>query len=155
MKTAYTILALFGVGATLVFALGEQPCVPGEVSLGALANLYEPVRFDHGVHCEIAGDCVSCHHQPFGEPEPCAGCHEEPVKPSAFVHELHWEIEDCTGCHHRPATTDLRCGSCHRPEPDPQRLEVIGLKGAYHGLCLRCHGEVGSDASCGVCHPDR
>lgn len=155
MKRTLCAVAACALGGTLAFGLVDRPTVPDEVSLGAISNLYGPVRLDHVMHAEIAGDCASCHHQPFGEPEPCANCHEDPVKKSAFVHELHWEVEDCTGCHHRPATGDLRCVSCHAVEPDPQRLEVIGLKGAYHGLCLRCHGENGSDAACGLCHPDR
>jgi hypothetical protein len=155
VKRALISVAACVVGAGIAFALGDSSAVPREVSLGTIANLYQPVRLDHAMHAEITGDCASCHHQPFGEPEPCTTCHDDPVKPSAFVHELHWQVEDCTGCHHRPATSDLRCGSCHAVEPDPKQLAVIGLKGAYHGLCLRCHGETGSDASCALCHPDR
>lgn len=155
MRLLIAGFATCALWAALAFAFADEPGVPEQVSLGSLANLYRPVQLDHVAHVEIAGDCASCHHQPFGEPEPCSACHDEAVAESAFVHELHWEVEDCTGCHHRPATTDLRCVSCHAVEPDPQRLEVIGLKGAYHGLCLRCHGESGSDASCELCHPDR
>jgi hypothetical protein len=143
------------LGAALTLAVAGEQIVPGEISLGSLANLYRPVQLDHAAHVAIVDDCAACHHQPFGEPESCDGCHQEPVPESAFVHELHWEVEDCTGCHHRPATADLRCASCHSIDPDPARIDVIGLKGAYHGLCLRCHGETGSDASCGLCHPDR
>ncbi len=136
-------------------AAGAGSPVPDRVAIGGLANLYQAVDFDHSLHVEAAGECTSCHHKPFGKPEPCATCHDEPVAPSAFVHELHWEVEDCTGCHHKQATGDLRCLSCHPAEPEPERLEVIGLKGAYHGLCLQCHGETASDASCGLCHTDR
>jgi hypothetical protein len=150
--TAAIVLA---VAVAAAFGSPDPVTVPDEVTLGSLRNLYAPVRLDHAAHAEITGDCASCHHQPFGDPEPCTSCHDETVKPSAFVHELHWEIEDCTGCHHRPVTTDLRCATCHPVEPEPDRLEMVGLKGAYHGLCLRCHGETGSDASCGLCHPDR
>jgi hypothetical protein len=150
-----TVLAGIVTMAAAAGVAGAEEPVPSHLTLRTLANLHPPVELDHAAHAEIAGDCASCHHQPFGEPEPCASCHVDPVKPSAFVHELHWEIEDCTGCHHRPATAELRCIACHPVEPDPSRLEVIGLKGAYHGLCLRCHGETGSDASCALCHPDR
>jgi hypothetical protein len=150
--TTAAVIVLVGV---LAVAAADLPPVPEQVILGQLANLYRPVQLDHGAHADTAGDCASCHHRPFGEPEACESCHEDPVQPSAFVHEVHWEVEDCTGCHHREATTDLRCVSCHAVEPATEALEVIGLKGAYHGLCLRCHGEMDSDESCGLCHPDR
>ncbi len=155
MKRTILGLAVIVAGATMGLASFDGTSVPEQITLGEIANLYQPVLLDHAVHAEIAGECASCHHQPFGEPAACSTCHEEQMERSAFVHELHWEVEDCTGCHNRPATIDLRCGSCHPVEPDPARLEVIGLKGAYHGLCLRCHGETGSDASCSLCHPDR
>lgn len=148
----YSILLVMAL--PLVVAAAASP-VPNRVLIGGLENLYPAVEFDHSVHVEAAGECTSCHHKPFGSPEPCSSCHDDPVSPSAFVHELHWQVEDCTGCHHKQATGDLRCVSCHRLEPDPERLSVVGLKGAYHGLCLRCHGETGSVASCGTCHPDR
>jgi hypothetical protein len=153
-RTLPGLAVIVGVAA-LGFAWAEEPTVPEKVQLGSLANLYPAVELDHAAHVEIAGDCVSCHHQPFGEPEPCASCHGDEAAPAAFVHELHWEVEDCTGCHHRSATGDLRCVSCHSIEPDPEQLAVIGLKGSYHGLCLRCHGDPGSDASCVLCHPGR
>jgi hypothetical protein len=155
MKRFMVGLGTIAVCAAVVCGAEYGSVVPEKITLGALANLHPAVEYDHATHAEIAGDCASCHHQPFGEPAPCATCHEDVVARSAFVHELHWQVEECTGCHHRPATTDLRCVSCHSIEPDPNRLEVIGLKGAYHGLCLRCHGETGSDASCALCHPDR
>jgi hypothetical protein len=155
VKRAVACLALAVAAAAVALASSNGASVPEQVTLGAIANLYGPVELDHAAHAEITGDCASCHHQPFGEPVACSACHDDDVAPSAFVHELHMEVEDCTGCHHRPETADLRCGSCHPVEPDPDRLDVIGLKGAYHGLCLRCHGETGSDESCVVCHLDR
>jgi hypothetical protein len=155
VKYRLAYLAAIVLGSTLVLASTDQTTVPEQISLGSLANLYQPVQFDHAAHVESVDDCASCHHQTFGEPEPCSSCHEEVVESSAFVHELHWEVEDCTGCHHRQATGDLRCSSCHPNGVDPSRLEVIGLKGAFHGLCLRCHGEDDADSSCELCHPDR
>jgi hypothetical protein len=146
------VLLLLVVG--MVAASADESVVPKLVTLGRLANRHEAVSFDHELHVEVEEDCVSCHHQPFGEPPKCSSCHDEEVSPSAFVHELHWEVEDCTGCHHRDTTGDLRCVTCHPVGVDPQRPAVIGLKGAYHGLCLRCHGETGSKASCPICHTD-
>jgi len=136
-------------------ATAAEISLPDRVTIGALIHIYEGVEFDHPLHVEVEGECTGCHHKPFGTPVPCATCHDDPPAPSAFVHEVHWEVEACTGCHQKRATGDLRCISCHPVEPDPARFEVIGLKGAYHGLCLRCHGEAGSDASCGLCHPER
>jgi hypothetical protein len=148
-------LAAIALGGVVALAATDPKPVPEQIALGLLANLHQSVQLDHAAHVEIAGDCSSCHHRPFGEPKPCASCHDDQKNPSAFVHEVHWEVEDCIGCHHREATTDLRCVSCHTVEPDPGRLDVIGLKGAYHGLCMRCHGGTGSDTSCGLCHLDR
>ncbi len=144
------LLCALGLPAT-----ASEISVPDRVAIGELTNLYPAVDFDHSMHVEVEGECTGCHHKPFGDPAPCVSCHTDPVAPSAFVHELHWEVEECTGCHQKQATGDLRCVSCHAANLDPQRLEVIGLKGAYHGLCLRCHGETGSDTSCGLCHPER
>ena len=145
---------LLVIALPITAAIAGSP-IPDRVAIGGMANLYQAVDFDHSVHVEATDECTACHHKPFGNPEPCATCHQDPVSPSAFIHEFHWQVEECTGCHHKKATGDLRCISCHGAEPDSERLEVIGLKGAYHGLCLRCHGESGSDASCGLCHPDR
>ncbi|MCU0304759.1 MAG: hypothetical protein MUC56_11950 [Thermoanaerobaculales bacterium] len=152
MRPTCPVSAVLALALALI-AGAQEAVVPDRLSIDALANLHPAVELDHAVHAEIAGDCASCHHRPFGEPAACASCHDEPVVPSAFVHEQHWEIESCTGCHDRGATTDLRCVSCHPVEPDPERLEVIGLKGAYHGLCLGCHETAGPEASCAPCHP--
>lgn len=129
--------------------------VPETVELGTLANRYEPVVLSHAAHAEIAGSCTTCHHQPFGSPAECTTCHTEPVEKSAFVHEQHWEVEDCTGCHHKQATGDLRCGGCHQTPYDPGRPAVIGLKGAYHQLCLTCHGRDELNTDCVTCHAPR
>ena len=139
--------------AVLAFAADQPPAVPERVVIGALANLHPPVELDHAAHAEIAGDCSSCHHRPFGEPAACSDCHERPVTTSAFVHDQHQDVADCTGCHHRPSTADLRCVGCHPVEPAPDRLGQIGLKGAYHGLCLGCHAEADAADSCASCHP--
>lgn len=155
MRPLLVGLLVLGVASLPRPTAASETSVPGQITLGGLEQLHPPVKLDHALHAEIAGDCASCHHQPFGEPEPCGSCHDEPVAAAAFVHELHWEVEDCTGCHHRPATTDLRCVSCHAIEPRPERLALIGLKGAYHGLCLRCHQVSGAGATCGPCHPSR
>jgi hypothetical protein len=155
MKTRFGFRSVVLIFLMALAAAAAEYPVPDRVAIGALANLYQAVDFDHSLHVEATGDCTSCHHKPFGKPEPCTTCHEDPVAPSAFVHELHWEVEDCTGCHHKQATGDLRCISCHPVEPELERLDVIGLKGAIHGLCFQCHGETGSDASCGLCHTER
>jgi hypothetical protein len=155
VKLALLGVAACALGGAVAFGLVEGPTLPAELSIDLIAKLYEPVRLDHAEHVEIEENCGSCHHRPFGEPEPCASCHEDSFEPSSFGHALHSEIGDCMGCHNREATSDLRCVSCHTVDPNPERLELIGLKGAYHGLCLRCHDETGPDASCGPCHPDR
>ncbi len=155
MRPDIGVLSVLLVCALVLPATAGEISVPDRVAIDELSNLYPAVDFDHSMHLEVEGECTGCHHKPFGNPAPCVSCHADPVAPSAFVHELHWEVEECTGCHQKQAAGDLRCVSCHAAGLDPQRLEVIGLKGAYHGLCLRCHGETASNASCGLCHPER
>jgi hypothetical protein len=64
----------------------------------------------------------------------------------------------CAGCHHHSplSTTPPKCASCHglssATEPDGRP----GLKGAYHGQCIRCHQEMGIEkpaaTDCAACH---
>lgn len=64
----------------------------------------------------------------------------------------------CTGCHHNSPASNIppKCAACHGisavPEPDGRP----GLKGAYHGQCIRCHQEMGIEnpaaTDCVSCH---
>ncbi len=64
----------------------------------------------------------------------------------------------CAGCHHHsPASvTPPKCASCHGISPSPEPDGRPGLKGAYHGQCIRCHQEMGIEkpvaTDCVACH---
>ena len=77
MKRFMVGLGTIAVCAAVVCGAEHGSVVPEKITLGALANLHPAVEYDHAAHAEIAGDCASCHHQPFGEPAPCATCHED------------------------------------------------------------------------------
>jgi octaheme c-type cytochrome (tetrathionate reductase family) len=87
------------------------------------SDMYEPVRFMHGKHANVLGDCSICHHRmpretgdKYGEPATMATLHRKQEVP-----------EGCGVCHDRPF--------------DPQQMNTPGLKGAYHQLCMDCHQE--------------
>lgn len=104
--------------------------MPKTVTLGSLADRYEPVEFDHSEHVDMASACGDCHHQ-HGTNQllGCRECHS--LDPSAFRRSVNAEtFRPCRECH---------AGSS--PQPDPART---GLMAAYHRACFRCHREVGS-----------
>lgn len=115
---------------------------PEEVALDALADLYEPVIFDHGLHVEVAEDCSVCHHHTTGT-EPvnsyCLKCHAGSEEGAVVA---------CQDCHRGPGWQN----------PTEQQLEFAfhddqpNLKGAYHLSCLGCHREVGGPVGCEDCH---
>ena len=78
--------------------------------------------------------------------------------PVEFSHGDHEELaEDCSSCHHH-SDEPLACGECHEPisvyhYKGKERKAGIGLKGAYHGLCIGCHKENESGpVGCTDCH---
>ncbi|MGB5138194.1 MAG: cytochrome c3 family protein, partial [Candidatus Zixiibacteriota bacterium] len=52
---------------------------PDSMLLSQLADLYQPVHFNHKVHASMAQmgtNCVTCHHySPVGQIPPCRDCH--------------------------------------------------------------------------------
>lgn len=84
---------------------------------------------------------------------------EDLFGPVRFMHKKHAAIlGDCTGCHHyRPADPTAqeiaRCSACHRKSFEPEMLERIGLKAAYHRQCMDCHKERNQGpVGCTECH---
>ncbi len=82
--------------------------------------------------------------------------------PVEFSHEDHMEIaEDCTSCHHHSEEEAASCRECHEPiviyhYKGIKRKTGLGLKGAYHGLCMGCHKESESGPlGCTDCHEKR
>ncbi|MCB2226047.1 MAG: Ni/Fe-hydrogenase cytochrome b subunit [Desulfarculaceae bacterium] len=87
------------------------------------SDFYEPVRFMHGKHAGVLGDCTICHHrQPrekgdtYGAPVRMAELQAKGIKP-------------------------VSCKECHGAPFNPKQLNTPGLKGAYHQLCMDCHKE--------------
>lgn len=117
------------------------------------------------------GLCINCHKEMAG-PTSCKECHGSPVKqydvilisrisklykPVSFTHGKHIEkIQDCKKCHHKDEGITYTCFACHAKE-DVYKYEgtkvSVGLKGAYHGLCLTCHKkENKGPLKCTSCH---
>ena len=78
----------------------------------------------------------------------------------AFSHADHADMVDdgCTACHHK-ATRGVyqKCGACHgKGLFEPEKLNMINLKAAYHRQCIECHVEWESGPTgCTECHEIR
>jgi hypothetical protein len=80
--------------------------------------------------------------------------------PVEFSHRQHADIAgNCAKCHHHsPKGSTPACGECHEPivvyhYDAAKKGPDIGLKGAYHGLCMGCHKQMGSGPlGCTDCH---
>ena len=74
-----------------------------------------------------------------------------------FNHGAHINyVDDCSRCHHY-TQEPVKCIECHEiievyTYKGKKRGKGIGLKGAYHGLCLGCHKEMGGPVGCEDCH---
>jgi predicted CXXCH cytochrome family protein len=120
------------------------------------------------------GLCIRCHKDMAG-PTSCKDCHGSPVKkydlislsqlsklynPVTFTHGKHINlIQNCRECHHKEEGITYSCSPCHSKE-DVYKYEgskvSVGLKGAYHGLCLSCHKKTGKGPlKCTSCHEKR
>lgn len=87
------------------------------------SDFYEPVRFMHGKHANVLKDCTICHHR-------------IPRKKSDKEGQ-HLSMKVLRAAKKRP----VACTACHDRPFQPKRLEVPGLKGAYHRLCMDCHSQ--------------
>jgi hypothetical protein len=126
------------------------PCAamegPDSVEINALAQLYKPVLFDHLMHVDVAGgDCAACHHHTTGTPvndAECAKCHAN----SGPADEV-----ACQGCH---AANRFAADYLTKLDDDNtlHHLDKVGLKGAYHIRCMKCHEEMGAPNGCQDCH---
>ncbi len=84
---------------------------------------------------------------------------EDRYQPVRFMHKKHAAvINDCTTCHHHkgadPKARDLeKCSTCHRKAFDPRVPDRVGLKAAYHNMCMNCHKEMRKGpVGCLGCH---
>jgi hypothetical protein len=128
------------------FAVAQSDDAPDEAVIDQLASLYEPVVFDHASHVDVvSNDCSVCHHHTTGRPTTdsrCARCHAN-SGPSAEV--------ACHDCH---PTNRFSADYLGLLESDAERYhkDQPGLKGAYHRLCMGCHGKEDGPTGCQDCH---
>ncbi|NIO15413.1 MAG: hypothetical protein GTN70_00135 [Deltaproteobacteria bacterium] len=130
-------------------ASGDDAAVsamPGVIVLGSISDKFEPVTFDHAEHVDMADRCGDCHHQHGTEKTlSCRKCHE--IDPSAFQ-------QSAAGGSFSP------CKTCHAESFQPGKLNMPGLKAAYHRACFSCHRDVsgigGDPKGCTeLCHERR
>ena len=116
---------------------------PEEVEIDVLAELYEPVNFNHEMHVMMF-DCAACHHHTTGTgvmDEYCAKCHDG---------EQEVDSVSCQDCH---AADSASAASLHEaPLEFSFHDDVPNLKAAYHLSCLGCHQEMGAPTGCQDCH---
>ncbi|MEW6427585.1 MAG: cytochrome c3 family protein [Thermodesulfobacteriota bacterium] len=147
MKKTVLSLLFCGLACGLPLVAAAADDAPDQVTLDLLAELYAPVEFDHAMHQEITGGrCAACHHHATGETPlegRCRECHKENT-PAADA--------ACSACH--PASR-YDAAYLKQLESNPYRYhtDVVGLKGAYHRLCLDCHQQQDAPVGCQDCHP--
>jgi len=77
----------------------------------------------------------------------------QPVK---FLHEKHIALiaAKCNKCHHtiKEGEKPIACKECHKAPFKPGKLNVPGLKGAYHRQCIMCHKQMSGPTGCTQCH---
>ncbi len=88
--------------------------------LGDIADLYQPVHFNHKLHASMAqmgGDCATCHHfSPPGRIPPCKECHS-PSGESSDLRKPNLKgayHRQCLACH-REWSHETQCVLCHIP----------------------------------------
>jgi octaheme c-type cytochrome (tetrathionate reductase family) len=115
---------------------------------------YEPVGFSHRIHDGLAGgDCSVCHHRYTGDEKDRVG---------TDIKELHSMMElrlsgPCSSCHDDMAKNPPQgCRRCHALPNEADAPARLGLKGAYHRLCIGCHERQSRQAAapteCSACH---
>lgn len=144
--TGNPVLAV-AVGILLLWP-GSSPAIdrtdaPDTVTISLLAELYDPVEFNHAGHVEMA-DCSDCHHHTAGtvtERWNCKKCHDNPME---------GETVSCSDCHPRDRFGTQYLASLD--DPELYHKEKPGLKGAFHLSCVGCHREQGGPTGCDQCH---
>ena len=93
---------------------------PDTIMLAEIADQFQPVRFNHKLHAEMAEmgqDCATCHHySPEDEIPPCKECHGGEANPTnlrqpSLKGAYH---RQCLSCH-REWSHDTKCVVCHLP----------------------------------------
>jgi len=103
---------------------------PDTMLLSSLADLYQPVNFNHKLHAsmaEMGGDCATCHHySPTEKIPPCSDCHT-PTAQSMDLSKPNLKgayHRQCLSCH-REWSHDTQCVLCHIPQEGGAIAESI------------------------------
>ena len=138
-----------GAGMLLLSVLLAVNCsamdfFPDEVEIDSLADLYEPVVFDHAMHVDATESCAECHHHTTGTgvvDEYCAKCHDG---------QEEGDTVSCQGCH---SADPVSAENLHKPTTEYYyHDDKPNLKAAYHLNCVGCHQEIGGPVGCEDCH---
>ncbi len=93
---------------------------PDTIMLSEIADQFQPVRFNHKLHAEMAEmgqDCATCHHySPPGHIPPCKECHGGETNPTNLKQPTLKGAyhRQCLSCH-REWSHDTKCVLCHTP----------------------------------------
>lgn len=151
----------------------EQGATPTCASCHSDGDKVAKKRNIIGLKDAYHGLCIGCHKKISG-PSGCTGCHNKKNRkldtislktisniylPVTFSHGKHIDtISDCASCHHHSeGNSTPACNVCHETATiykykGPDRKTALGLKGAYHVLCVGCHKKGNGPTKCGECH---
>ncbi len=105
--------------------------------LNTATDFYEPVRFTHRTHDVVTdGNCGVCHHRFSMDEEDRIG---ENVKEFHKEFDVRIANAPCASCHDMEDIYVQKCSTCHWLPGEPDDLNRLGLKGAYHQQCIGCH----------------
>lgn len=138
-----TILCILLLGFILFAGsstAAESP--PEEMTIKLLADLYEPVDFNHQMHAENY-ECSRCHHDSDADNQigTCNTCHSG--RPLG-------KQKTCSACHSTDIYEPPESSAVHRKQQ--YHIDTLALKGAWHQLCRNCHLEDGGPTECQDCH---
>jgi hypothetical protein len=114
-----------------------------KMTIDSLANLYQPVKFQHKWHTKLAR-CKDCHHHTTGQQDMdpnCFRCHAQSRETSQVA---------CKDCHTKKQFYPEQVTA--RDNPNLYHIDKPGLKGAYHLNCVPCHIKMNAPSHCEGCH---
>jgi len=117
--------------------------MPDSISLDALAQLYEKVKFNHAKHIRLVRDCAECHHHTTGTltaDANCVRCHKNSGATAVVA---------CRGCH---SAQTFSAEALREKGKNIYHMDKLSLKGAYHQNCMGCHAKAGGPTGCQECH---
>ena len=178
-KKFSTIFLLLAISLILVsYAVGEkkESNGPETATLGILSKIYEPVKFSHGSHTQVAENCAKCHHNSkAGQTPTCHECHLSQIgsKGSTIPGLKEAYHGQCISCH-KALGMSSGCRDCHSKKTSkvsskngPETCNLNKLEKLYEPVlfshnahtsladdCAVCHhhSPVGETWACGVCH---